>query len=263
MRLTSTRQVADNAADVQDTTTGLDTEDGALWRFLGLCIDSGGRVTVPEHLDAATSSDMFCNALVLIAMRVVNFAATSTNSENQQRRIFTWNELQKQLDAWYESRLVLFPLGESSSISAHGITTGQTSFAHGQHASTMQWYHFARIQLIFARQSPTDSPRLRARSTDRPLTVSSKDLTLAAQHAQWTLSIAMARPDDAARVHSQQPLYVAGQVLGLQAREKAPSAVVAGLQACLTEVLQAIERETGWATQYRIDQLQHQWQQSN
>ena len=80
------------------------------------------------------------------------------------------------------------------------------------------------------------------------------------------MSISLALSNDSARIHSVQPLYTAGQVLGNN-EDRAlwegigpkSSKMVDNVRICVLNLLQGIQRETGWATEYRMQHLLEQW----
>ena len=64
-----------------------------------------------------------------------------------------------------------------------------------------------------------------------------------------TLSgIACSRPEASVRVHSTQPLFVAGQCF-THHRERE----------VVLNLLRSIEIDLGWATEYRVEQLIKEW----
>jgi len=67
-------------------------------------------------------------------------------------------------------------------------------------------------------------------------------------HADHPSGIASARPEASARVHSTQPLFVAGQCLTHHRERKV-----------ILNLLREIEADLGWATEYRAQQLLKDW----
>ena len=60
--------------------------------------------------------------------------------------------------------------------------------------------------------------------------------------------IACSRPEASVRVHSTQPLFVAGQCLTHHRERKV-----------VLDLLRSIEVDLGWATEYRVEQLIKEW----
>lgn len=113
-------------------------------------------------------------------------------------------------------------------------------------ASAMQNYHMARILLLI--NKPHESTARRATVTGRLQSYQAIAAEIRS-HAQSIVSIALSRPEAAARIFSIQPLFVAGQCL-TDHRERL---VVLGL-------LTAIEKDLGWATEWRVSQLRGEWE---
>lgn len=143
----------------------------------------------------------------------------------------------------------------------------------------MQSFHFAKIQLLL------NKPHISTGATHtNPTNAAIKGTTwsLAQRHASYAsilrqsrkhaeeiVSIGLGLTNDGARIHSVQPLYTAGQVLGM--RESRPKSAqtqaeeghsldeVDAMRGCILNLLQNIQRETGWATEYRMQQLLEEW----
>lgn len=70
----------------------------------------------------------------------------------------------------------------------------------------------------------------------------------AEKHAKKICGIAISRPDEAARIHMIQPLFVAGQILqGKPERD------------LVLYFLREIEAELGWSTHDCVEQLSDMW----
>ena len=113
-------------------------------------------------------------------------------------------------------------------------------------ASTMQSYHMSQIQLLM--NKPHESTQGRTTVFAR---LSSYEAAVSESqgHSREIVSIALARSDESVRIHSVQPLYTAGQCL----RDPKERHLI-------LKLLRDIETDTGWATEYRVKQLLHQWQ---
>lgn len=68
------------------------------------------------------------------------------------------------------------------------------------------------------------------------------------RHAREICGISLAEPPDAVRVHSVQPLFVAGQSF----HER-------GEQELVLKLLSGIEIDLGWGTKYQIQKLTDEW----
>jgi len=79
-------------------------------------------------------------------------------------------------------------------------------------------------------------------------------------HAAEIISIALAQTDEGVLIHSVQPLYAAGQVLAVAADAGEEAVREVGLlRSAVVRLLRDVERDTGWATSYRVEQLEAQW----
>ena len=142
----------------------------------------------------------------------------------------------------------------------------------------MQTFHFARIQLLAnkphlstglpytAPPSPSrdSSQRVAATSLAQRHASYATILHQSKKHAEDIVSISLALSNDSARIHSVQPLYTAGQVLGNGEdggswEEGTGAKGVEHVRVCILNLLQGIQRETGWATEYRMRHLLEQW----
>lgn len=139
-------------------------------------------------------------------------------------------------------------------------------FARAMCASTIQSYHFARIQLLANKPHlstglpysglPTGSGVHTSSLAQRHASYATI-LNQSRKHAEDIVSISLALTNDSARIHSVQPLYTAGQVLGNG--EDGNSKAVDKIRICILDLLTAIQREAGWATEYRMRHLLEQW----
>ena len=67
-------------------------------------------------------------------------------------------------------------------------------------------------------------------------------------HSRQILGLCLGRPQASAMIHALQPLFVAGQCLVEPAERKT-----------VVDLLRGIERDLGWATEYRVQQLLQEW----
>lgn len=148
-------------------------------------------------------------------------------------------------------------------------------YARPMCASTVQSYHFARIQLLANKPHLSTGLPHRRLNSEVPGVVSPSSLAQrhasyatilhqSRKHAEEIVSISLALTNDSARIHSVQPLYTAGQVLGsfdeaVVWEGGSSSRSLDGIRACVLDLLQGIQRETGWATEYRMTHLLEQW----
>lgn len=209
--------------------------------------------------------DMICNALVWIMAKLVNFMAAgddisaelgSTWAGVSQRTLLEyWYLLKRHFQIWYDGLPNTFqpcarilPSYESGPLLQRDDESlfPEVWYSIPMCASTMQCYHMSQIQLFM--NKPHESTQ---GSTTVFARMNSYQSVLAASqvHSREIIGISLARPEDAVRIHSTQPLFTAGQCLS-DPRERE---VVLGL-------LRDIESDIGWATEYRVEQLIQQWQ---
>lgn len=113
-------------------------------------------------------------------------------------------------------------------------------------ALAMQFYHMARILLLINKPHETTA----GRSTIAERLRSYRDIESEIRHHSCEIvGIALSQPEDSVRIHQLQPLFVAGQCF-TKATERR----------IVLDLLRDIERDLGFATEYRIKQLLKQWE---
>lgn len=274
---------------INNASTRLDTADLIIWRSAGLHISDNGLI-VPsndQHNHQAMQDDMISNALIWLVMKLVNFvAAEDSVQENgspssfvvrQKQQLEDWEGLEMQLNVWYDGlpddfrpSAMVRPESGKRSRAIDSLQLPKKWFARPMCASTMQWYSFAKIQLQHSR--PLDSSGLahntlgsQSPTSGRPSPLAERHASLqhGRKHAEEIISIGLAQADEGARVHSVQPLYAAGQLLGGSGTidsDNGNGIELSRLRACVLNLLRDIERDTGWATDYRVSQLLTMWQ---
>jgi len=165
-------------------------------------------------------------------------------------------------------------------------------------ASAMQSYHFARVQLLHNKPhistgsgSPFEPPRLAQQLSpaeggggDRRRKSSASGSrsethtpgsSLAARHASYAsillqsrfhakeiVAISLGRTDEGTRIHSVQPLWTAGLVLGEEGVGGGAETETATWRRTIVELLRGVERDLGWASTYRVNNLLELWGES-
>jgi len=82
------------------------------------------------------------------------------------------------------------------------------------------------------------------------------------KHAKEIVAIGLGRTDEGARIHSVQPLWTAGLVLGGDIKVEEGGKVDAETEMwrkCILAQLRAIEHDMGWASEYRVQNLLELW----
>jgi hypothetical protein len=204
--------------------------------------------------------DLICNALVWLMAKLVNFMAAGDDLEvgveaaswagvNQRTLLDYWYHIKQQFQIWYEGLPVTFQPCARIDSSRHGENEAlfpEVWYSIPMCASTMQCYHMSQIQLLM--NKPHESTQGRTTVCAR---LNSYHSVLAAcqTHSREIVGISLARPDDAVRIHSVQPLFTAGQCLSDPNERQV-----------VLDLLRGIESDIGWATDYRGTQLVQQWQ---
>ncbi len=272
------------SAFINNTHTRLDTFDLDLWRSAGLKITSEGHVCPsnpqhPEyHPDNEMSDDTVSNALVWLLMKLVNFIAAGDGVPNeisplglgmrQEELLEYWEKLDSQLQAWHDGLPDSFhPTAIRPAYSEMEIK--ENWYPRPMCASSAQWWHFARIQLLH------NKPHI---TTAAPITHGRLGLggpvpgtSLAARHASYTtilnksrehakeiIAVGLGRSDEGARVNTVQPLWTAGLVLGGSAHEHVSDQTWMWRRSVVS-LLRGTERDLGWASEYRVQSLLELW----
>ncbi|KAL7942064.1 hypothetical protein V8C42DRAFT_333484 [Trichoderma barbatum] len=189
---------------------------------------------------------------MLIAQIVAKCTAAPSRSDrgtNDMDRNSTWDYLWDALDRWHARLDLHFEPYSHYKLSSH-LTLSQglaepvfdeILFPSPVAAATLSYYHFARILLLLAK--PTDQSNPQAM-----LLYYREILTDIEDHCIKICGIAAARPGPAARIHSVQPLFLAGQCL-----------VEPRLRTAVVQLLQDVEADTGWPTANHISRLHQGW----
>lgn len=210
--------------------------------------------------------DLICNALVWLMAKLVNFMAAGDDFSTgnmgmswagvtQRTLLDYWCSLRKQFQVWHDGLPIAF---QPSARVEPSRTPGQLLqcdnesmftevwYSISMCASTMQTYHMSQILLFM--NKPHESTQGGSTVCAR-LNSYQTVLATCQKHSREIVGISLARPDEAVRMHSVQPLFTAGQCLR-DARERQ----------IVLNLLQDVESDIGWATDYRARQLSEQWQ---
>jgi hypothetical protein len=276
------------SAFINNTNTRLDTADLPMWINAGLRISPEGYLypSNPSHPDyraeTAMSDDKISNGLVWLLMKLVNYIAAgdevpaSLLGVRQHDLLAYWQELESQFKAWHDGLLPSFRAIALGTDAASGLE--ERWFPRPMCASAMQSYHFARVQLLHNKPhistgSPfSPRPALASRSSISSRgDVLTPGSSLAARHASYAsilqqsrfhakeiVAISLGRTDEGTRIHSVQPLWTAGLVLGATGDEGVGTETE-GWRRTIVELLKGVERDVGWASEYRVRNLLEVW----
>lgn len=261
------------AALITESPARLDVNNHQLWRDAGLELDSNGRIipsrgTWIEYSEGglAMREDMISNGLILILSKICNYLSNAESLEppppgisardlsqygpnmpyyglSQQVLLHRWTLLSNEVEDWKTCTPDTFkPIGRSRS--ANGLFE-EIWYSVGMCAAAMANYHMARILLLI--NKPQESTMTRS-------TVSSRIGEYRAivpeceYHGREIVGIAMARPETAVRIFLILPLFFAGQIF--QTLHE---------RLVVIDVLRSIEKDLGWATEYRVQTLLTIW----
>ena len=227
--------------------------------------------------------DMVSNALVWLTSRLNNYLAAGESfnpvpagdrSEkvqtqkhadigiSQQELLERWTGLLRQFDVWSNGLSDAFKPCARIEASHHGDDVfPMIWYSYPMCASTMQNYYMARILLMTNKPHETTAGRTTVsnrlesyRLIEEEVNHHSYEIWYVKCSCNWSASlmvssgIAMSGLEPSARVHSLQPLFVAGQCM-TKSRERK----------IVVQMLRSIEADLGWATEYRVQQLFKEW----
>ncbi|KAF5686183.1 major facilitator superfamily transporter [Fusarium denticulatum] len=264
------------AALINGHKTRLDTENPVIWRRMGLSVSEDGRPTAHVHSNSpedmysqALRPDIISNTLIWLLSKLANYVALATDPKQQANstRVLedTWLSLSQDFGTWHQGLPSSFrPSYRVPYTSRHGaegcrrcrhqpesLISYETWYSSSMCASSMQSYHMSQILLLIHKPESIAVPVSRPSASGSP-TDALKKFNLMNRvlqyHATEICAIALSRPEEAARIHMLQPVYLAGRCL----HTKADRAVVLRL-------LESIETELGWSSRYRVKDLLEEW----
>lgn len=250
------------ASYIRHEKTLVDPEDFKLWQEAGLQIQPDGQLYASSESvkndvrNARANIELVAHTLLWLVLRVINHIAGDSEVTSDSH----WDQLSEQLDTWHATLPHFYrpcaQIGhprtarlQRDGTSIHTIT--ESFFSIDVCAAALQLYHFARILLLLHR--PPGSTRNNSNSNKRQTGGMVRSSRLAAyrevagasiKHAHAIIGIALGRPNPAIRVEMLLPLFLAGATLEADAERE-----------IVLELLQAIETDTGCATQARCQQL--------
>ena len=263
------------AAFINECQTRLDTEDARLWREAGLLLDENNLVVASNSTDSGIPEedlmreDMIANALIWLSSKLVNFISAGESftplsaadshagrspthnsadiGVSQQTLLERWHRLKNELDVWFNG------VPETFMPTARITTTHYgTSFVEVWHsvpmcAATVLSWHMTQILLLINKPHETTARRSTVAERLHSYRTIEADIKF---HSREICGICLARPEASVRIHSLQPLFVAGQCL-----------TGASDRRVIIDLLKGIESDLGWATDYRVQQLLREWSQ--
>ncbi len=207
-------------------------------------IPSGSMIEAVTHFKAGSGGDSYANYAVFLCASVVNVISNKTGSYVGQAEVdpvskttysARWKALFDLLEDWYDKRpeemqpLMTYPSSCDEPREPFSIVLyGNSPAVNGN-----QLYHAAAILML---QNKPRGIRL------------SKSPKSILWHARQICGIAVSNSDHGARINSLQPLWIAGKIMSHETEHRA-----------IIDLLAQIERDTGWATAWRAEDLRDYW----
>lgn len=167
----------------------------------------------------------------------------------QEILLETWQKLEAELDDWFNGLPPTFTPSARTKVAGSADDgddeVEQIWYDVPMCASTMQSYHMARIILLTNR--PQESTAIRSTLSARLRSYRHIQREVL-RHSREICGISLADPTGPVRIHSVQPLFVAGQSFHEERHQK-----------LVLRLLSDIEEELGWATGYQIRKLTDEW----
>ncbi|KAL9610979.1 MAG: hypothetical protein Q9167_004356 [Letrouitia subvulpina] len=261
-----------SAAFINECRTRLDTEDIRLWREAGLLLDENNLVIASNNIengvqeDDLMREDMIANGLIWLSSKLVNFisagesfnpttadgqALRSPTPESagigvsQQTLLERWTKLKTELDVWFNGAPETFMPTARITTSLYGEEFVEIWHSLPMCAATVLQWHMAQILLLINKPHETTARRSTVTERLKSYRTIQAEMTF---HSREICGICLARPEASVRIHSLQPLFVAGQCLTRPAERKV-----------IHDLLRGIETDLGWSTEYRVQQLHKEW----
>jgi len=202
------------------------------------CIPSGSMKEAVRHFKTNSSCHNYANYAVFLCASVVNVISTQTGgAETVQQTTYLarWNALFDLLEDWYMNRLEkmqpLISYPSDPNDPRHPFPVLLYSSAPAVNGN--QLYHAATMLML--------------QHKPRGITLARSPRSIL-WHARQICGIAMSNSDHGASINGLQPLWIAGKIMSHETEHQA-----------ILDVLTRIEKDTGWATAWRLDDLKEYW----
>ncbi|KAI4251388.1 MAG: hypothetical protein LQ352_004876 [Teloschistes flavicans] len=256
------------AAFVNECRTRLDTDDVAMWRDAGLLLDENALV-VPSNTPESDlqendqmKEDMTGNALIWLMSKMMNLICAGATDDSdfprndhfefappsaidQQSLSEKWDRLNLEMETWYNGLRETFMPSAIISVRPQGADLTEVWHSVPVCAATVLSWHMAQVLMLV--NKPHDLPTRRTTVAARVNAFRTIQSEIA-YHSRQIVGLCLARPEGSVRIQALQPLFVAGQCLTEEAERKV-----------VLDLLRGIERDLGWATDYRVQQLRQEW----
>lgn len=157
-----------------------------------------------------------------------------------------WAQLTHELEIWFNGVPETFMPSAIIPVYPHGASLTEVWSSIPVTQATIMTWHMAQVLMLVHKppsepssQRPTIAARVKSyRDIDKEI----------AYHSRQILGMCLSRPDASVRINALHPLYVAGQCLADTAERRV-----------VVDLLRGVEKDLGWATEYRVQQLLQEW----
>ncbi|KAF9893503.1 hypothetical protein FE257_010815 [Aspergillus nanangensis] len=260
------------SAFVHETQTFLDLDDRDLWHRFGLKTGDFG-ISMPSHggdvshfsppsdwTEGPLPEESASNAVTWILGRIINFITSGDSLDPhefsspaarqalfpvpQETLLRRWNLLNTDLQRWYQSRPQTFSPCARSTIGSEPAFE-RIWYTVPMCAAAMQSYHMGRILLLMNR--PQESTAVRSTVASRLKSYQETGVYVLS-HSREICGISLSMPPESVRIHSLQPLFIAGQCLSSPHERQV-----------VLDLLRGVDKDLGWASAYYVDKLHEEW----
>lgn len=194
--------------------------------------------------------DMYANLAVYLSGQVIDLLCSSGKWEQRHTNspkvlpateyIQHWSRLFEVLESWYldrsEEMLPLLTISPSTNPSIHSKPFSTLLYGNGPAVSGNQLYHTACLLMLKHRPSHLQIQH----ANKKPHSI--------LWHARQICAISISNAHHGCWTNSIQPLWLAGQHMSHPSEH-----------AAILRIYERIERETGWATEWRAQDLREYW----
>jgi hypothetical protein len=207
-------------------------------------VPSKSMVDAISHFKEDSGCDSYANYSVFLCASVVNVISNRSDSpvseyevESASTSTFSarWKALFDLLEDWYKRRpRDMQPLiSLSSVVGEHQHPFPSVLYSNSPAINGNQLYHAAALLMLQEKPKGTHLPK------------GSRSILW---HARQICGIAASNHRHGPWINALQPLWIAGKIMSHASEHEA-----------ILEILTSIERETGWATAWRVQDLKDYW----
>ena len=164
---------------------------------------------------------------------------------SQQSLLARWNQLKNEMDIWFNGLPETFMPTAIIPANPYGCDLTEVWHTIPVCAATILSWHMAQVLLLINKPHETTARRSTVAGRLKSYRTIQEEIVF---HSRQIVAICLGRPQASVRIHSLQPLFVAGQCL-----------TDTGERRVILDLLRRIEADTGVATDYRVQQLLKEW----